>query len=101
VIPPEGFQLQPRIVPWQSLRAVEFVDWGAGAGSFTRAKIDQADGSVREVFLWDERWDCDCTQKLDASDIKIVGMLSIAGKMQESEFNSGNLNLLKLILRPQ
>lgn len=54
VVPPDGVELRPSLVKWDAIKEVEFLDWNVKAGtkSFTKAKLTTADGSTREVFLW-------------------------------------------------
>ena len=84
VVPPDGVELRPSLVKWDAIKEVEFLDWNVKAGtkSFTKAKLTTADGSTREVFLWN-LGNRDEDSQLDAYEVQIVGKLSIAGKDQD------------------
>lgn len=53
VIPPEGFQLQPTIVEWRSLKQIDFLS----ISNYCRVKITMVNGAQRDVFVWNDRWD--------------------------------------------
>ena len=99
VVPPDGVELRPSLVKWDAIKEVEFLDWNVKAGtkSFTKAKLTTADGSTREVFLWN-LGNRDEYSQLDAYQVQIVGKLSIAGKDQDVQIKGTTAGLKKLVI---
>lgn len=84
LIPPDGVELKPTLIPWKSIQSVEFIDWNLSIppNHRVKAKITMTKGSPREVFLWSPT-NSQTFLSPYADHFRVNGRMSVGGSVQE------------------
>ena len=83
VIPPEGVEIAKKLVRWQDISKIEFLEFGSGN---TRARITSRDGKSREVFVF---YPTGGESFYRLTNARITGKLKLGESVQEVEINTG------------
>lgn len=96
IAPPEGVRLKLQLVKWAEMKEVQFLDWGVKIGTeyFTKGKLTLANGSTREVFIWNIS--NSGYYHLSPGYLKVTGNATIGSGEQEIEIIGGSIKGLVL-----